>query len=142
MTRRALMLRHRLRSVCVRDLIFPVVVTLLVIITMFFPQSPLRDAVTHGDVTGMRIAISREFAIVAPFCAILDMQSLLTVPQHIAVLVTLLIGFAIWRCVVFARSTSYPVWRREAGGLLLTVIAVPVLMLLVNVLSPRPMARL
>lgn len=142
MTRRALTLRHRLRSVCVRDLLFPAVVTLLVLVTALFPQSPLRDAVTYNDVTGVRIAISREFAIVAPFCAMLDMQSLLTVPQHIAVLVTLLIGFAIWRCVVFARGTSYPVWRREAGGLLLTVIAVPVLMLLVNVLSPRPMAKL
>jgi predicted metal-dependent phosphoesterase TrpH len=140
-TRRALQLRHRLRALCARDLVVPVLVTLLVLGTIAFAQAPIRDAVTHGDVTGMRIAISREFAIVAPFCAILDMQSLLTVPQHIAVLATLLVGFAIWRVAVFLRGTTYPVWREEVAALLL-VLAVPVGLLLVNVLVPRPMAKL
>ena len=141
-TRRALTLRHRLRSVCARDLAIPVVFTLLVLVAALVPQSPLRDAVTHGDVSGMRLAISREFAIVAPFCAILDMQSLLTIPQHIAMLVTLLVGFGVWRTVAYARCASFPVWRRELAGLLLVMIVAPVLLLLVNVLVPRPMSRL
>lgn len=124
-----------------RDLFFPVFITALVGVTMAFAQVPLRDAVTHADLSGMRLAISRELAIVAPFCAVLDMQSLLTIPQHIAVLVTLLIGFAIWRIRVFACSTTYPVWRHEVATLVM-VLAVPVMLLLVNVLVPRPMARL
>ncbi len=136
-----MVLRHRLRAICARDLFFPVLITLLVLGTAFATQVPLRDAVTFGDVAGMRLAISREFAILAPLCTVLDMQSLLTVPQHIALLVTLLVGFAIWRAAAFARSTTYPVWRRELGSLLL-VLAVPVALLLVNVLVPRPMARL
>lgn len=140
-TRRALVLRHRLRAICVRDLFFPVLITMLVLATVAFAQSPLRDAVTHGDVTGMRLAISREFAMVAPFCAVLDMQSLFTVPQHIAVLVTLLIGFVVWRVLAFARSTTYPVWRQELGSLVI-VLLVPIGLLLINVLMPRPMARL
>lgn len=140
-TKRALQLRNRLRAICIRDLFVPVFVTLLVLVTMAFAQVPLRDAATHADVTGMRLAISREFAIVAPFCAVLDMQSLLTVPQHIAVLVTLLLGFLIWRVVVFLKGTTYPVWREELAALLM-VLAVPVGLLLVNVLVPRPMARL
>jgi predicted metal-dependent phosphoesterase TrpH len=140
-TRRALSLRHRLRAICARDLFVPIAITVLVLVAAAFAQAPLRDAVAHGDVTGMRLAISREFAIVAPFCAILDMQSLLTVPQHIAVLVTLLVGFAIWRMVAFVRGTTYPVWRQELGSLLL-VLLVPVGLLLINVLMPRPMARL
>ena len=90
----------------------------------------------------MRLAISGQYAILAPFCALLDMQSLLTIPQHIAVLVTLLVGFCIWRAVAYNRSASFPVWRRELGGLLLFVIVAPGLLLLVNVLVPRPMARL
>jgi hypothetical protein len=140
-TRRALQFRQRLRAICARDLFFPAAITALVLATAAFAQSPLRDAVTHGDVTGMRLAISREFAMVAPFCAILDMQSLLTVPQHIAVLATLLVGFVVWRVFAFLRGTTYPVWRQELGSFVI-VLLVPVGLLLINVLMPRPMGRL
>ena len=115
-TRRALSLRHRMRSVCARDLIFPALITALVLVAALFPQSQLRDAATYGDVSGMRLVATREFAIFAPFCAMLDMQSLLTVPQHIAMLVTLLVSFAMWRAVTYARGSSFPIWRREFGG--------------------------
>lgn len=141
-TRRALLLRNRLRAICVRDLWLPVLITALVLGTALMPQVPLRDAVTHGDVVGMRLGISREFALLAPFCTILDMQALLTIPQHIAVLVTLLLGFVLWRGLVFTRSSTWPVWRYEAGGLVMTVLAAPVMLLLVNVLFPRPMSKL
>jgi len=141
-TRRALVLRNRLRAICARDLSFPVLATLLVLVTALVPQLPLRDAVTHGDVSGMSLVISRQFAILSPFCALLDMQALLTIPQHIAVLVTLLVGFVCWRVVHFTRRTTYPVWRREASGLLAIVLLAPALILVVNALMPRPMARL
>ena len=131
-----------MRSVGRRDLIVPLFVTALVLITMLTPQSPLRDAVTHGDVQGMRLEVGTAYTIFSPFCAMLDMQALLTVPQHIATLVTLLLVFLVWRSVAFARSNSWPVWRREAFGLLLTVVVIPFVVLLVNVLPPRPMAKL
>ena len=136
------MLRRRLRDISVRDLVFPIAVTLLVLGTALAPQGLLRDAVTHGDASGARIVLSREFEILSPFCTILDMQALLTIPQHIALLVTLLVGYALWRMVVFARSTTYPVMRHDLTGLVLTVLVAPVLLLVVNVLVPRPMARL
>ncbi len=120
----------------------PLLVTVLVLITMLIPQSALRDAVTHGDVQGMRLEVGTSYAIFSPFCAMLDMQALLTVPQHIAFMVTLLFGFLVWRSTEFARSSSYPVWSREARLLLLTVVLIPFLVLLVNVLPPRPMAKL
>jgi hypothetical protein len=140
-TRRALLLRHRLRALCARDLLLPVAITALVLVTAMFVQVPLRDAATHADVTGMRLAISREFAIVAPFCAFLDMQSLLTVPQHIAFLATLLLGLFGSRALAFLRSTSYPRWQHEVGSLAILLGAL-VMLLLVNVLVPRPIARL
>ena len=142
MTRRALALRSRLRSPCLRDAAFPLLVTVLVLGTALVAESPLRDAATHADVQGMHIGVSRNFVLLAPFCALLDMQALLTVPQHIAVLVTLLVGFLAWRGVAFARGSTWPIWRRECGGLLAVVLLAPVLVLLVNVLVPRPMARL
>ena len=135
-------MRNRLRAICVRDVWFPLLITALVVGTSFMAQVPLRDAVTHGDVSGMRLAVSREFAMLAPFCTLLDMQALLTVPQHISVLVTLLLGYATWRAVTFIRGTTYPVWRYELGGLAATVLLAPFMLLLVNVLFPRPMSRL
>jgi predicted metal-dependent phosphoesterase TrpH len=124
------------------DLIVPLVVTVFVLVTMLFPQSPLRDAVTYGDVQGMRLGIGTAYTIFSPFCAMLDMQALLTVPQHIAFMVTLIVGFLAWRGTAFARSTSYPSWGREAVGLLLAVLLIPFVVLLINVLPPRPMAKL
>jgi len=136
-----MVLRHRVRALCARDLFFPVLITVLVLMTALFQQSPLRDAATHADVTGMRLVANREFVFLAPFCAMLDMQSLLTVPQHIAFLATLLIGLLVWRAVVFLKSSTYPVWRRELGNVVILLVAL-VLVLVVNVLVPRPMARL
>jgi predicted metal-dependent phosphoesterase TrpH len=140
-TRRALVLRHRLRSLRVTDLFGPALVTALVLISAMASRSPLRDAATHADVSGMRLALSRGYVMLAPFCALLDMQSVLTVPEHIAMLATLLLGFVLWRAVKFARGVSYPVWRAEIGGVLLMLI-LPLALVVINVLVPRPMARL
>ncbi len=140
-TRHALALRRRIRALGARDLLLPALITLLVLATALFPQVPLRDAATHGEVQGMHLAISRNLAIIAPLASLLDMQALLTVPQHIALVATLLLGFALWRGVAFARSTTWPIWRYELGRLVL-LLALLVLVLLVNVLVPRPMARL
>lgn len=115
---------------------------MLVLVTMLLPQVPLRDAATHADAVGVRLELSRNFVLLAPFCAMLDMQALLTIPQHIAFMVTLLLGFIGWRAMSFARGTTWPVWYRECGGLIATVLIVPFVVLLINVLVPRPMARL
>ena len=140
-TRRALRCRKRLRSLRAADLWFPALVTALVLATALWPQSPLRDAATHGEVTGMQLAFSTTYLIVAPFCALLDMQAILTVPQHIAIVVTLLLGFVVWRVVVWARGTTHPVWSQEiVSGV--AVLLFPVLVAVINVLVPRPMARL
>ena len=125
-----------------RDLVVPLLVTMFVLITMLVPQSPLRDAVTHGDVQGVRLDVGTAYTIFSPFCAMLDMQALLTVPQHIAFMVTLLLGFLVWRSTVFARSSCSPIWGREIGRLVLTVLLIPFVVLLINVLPPRPMAKL
>lgn len=119
----------------------PALVTVLVLATALVAQSPLRDAVAHGDVSGVHLAIGARYALLAPFCALLDMQSLLTVPQHIAVVVTLLLGFIAWRVRAFMRSATYPSWGRELAGLVL-VLLLPVGLVVINVLVPRPMARL
>ncbi len=136
-----MLLRHRLRALCARDLFVPVLLTVLVLVTALFVQSPLRDAATHADATGLRLLVDREFALLSPFCTLLDMQSLLTIPQHLAFLATLLGGLLVWRSAVFMRGTTYPVWRQELGNVVILLAAL-VMVLVVNVLVPRPMARL
>jgi len=142
MTGRALRLRERLRRLGGRDFLLPLLVSALVLLTALFAQSPLRDAATRTDAAGARLALSGAYLLIAPFCALLDMQALLTIPQHIAVLATLLTGFVVWRVVSLGRSSFLPSWRGELIRLILTVLVVPFLVLLVNVLVPRPMARL
>ncbi len=140
-TRRALALRNRLRSVSLFDLAFPFAATLLVLLTALAVQTPLRDAATHGDMTGVRLEMSTAYVVVAPFCALLDMQSLLTVPQHIALVATLLLSFVLWRAYKHVRGSNYPLWRQEIGGLILIVL-LPAVLVVINVLLPRPMAKL
>ncbi len=136
-----MVLRHRLRALCARDLFVPVLITALVLVTALFVQSPLRDAATHADVTDMRLVANRQFTFLSPFCAMLDLQALLTVPQHIAVLATLLGALLAWRAAVFMKGSALPVWRREIGNVVILLVAV-VMVLVVNVLVPRPMAKL
>lgn len=122
-------------------MILPVGVTLLVLATWLFRQSPLRDAVTHESAAGVRLGISNAMVSVAPFADLLDMWALLTVPQHIALLATLLLSVAGMRVIHFVRRATRPVWWRELLRFVVVIVAVAV-MLVVNVLVPRPMAAL
>ena len=122
-------------------MILPVGVTLLVLGAWLFRQSPLRDAVTHDSATGVRLGISNGMVSIAPFADLLDMWALLTVPQHIALLATLLLSLVGLRVVHFVRRGTRPVWWRELLRFVVAIVAVAVL-LVVNLLVPRPMAAL
>ena len=133
--------RKRLRTLGVRDLTFPLCVTALVLGTTLFRQSPLRDAVTHAEAHGVSLHVGREMAVIAPLAGLFDMWALLTVPQHIALVATLLLVVGAWRSLVVVRSGTVPVWWREAVRFCLVTVALAVL-LVINVLVPRPMASL
>jgi hypothetical protein len=133
--------RRRMRAAGRRDVVLPIIMTAFVLLTAAVYQSPLRDAVTRGDVAGARLEFTPMFIALAPFCALLDMQAILAVPQHIAILATALLAYFSWRILQAMRRRRIPIWYRELGGFLLLLLSLVALIVL-NVLVPRPMARL
>ena len=122
--------------------------TLVVIVSAAFVESPIRDAVTLGPVSEAHLELSAGYLAIAPFSDVLDTLSLLGVRQHIAVLISAIVLYAlvrIWR----ARAT---VERRESArrlpvavhesGFAAVFLLVLVLTYAVVALAPRPMAAL
>jgi hypothetical protein len=115
-----------------------VAVTLAVLVTAAFAADPIRDAVSFEAVGEGHLEVSPAYVVLAPLSAILDTITLLTIPQHIAVLLWVIGVYAVWR---LWPSSAKPDIRREAigagtllGAILVTYAAVAFL--------PRPMASL
>src|SRR5688572_19960752 len=71
--------------------------TTLVVASALFPVSPIRDAATLEPVSEASLTYSPAYLAGAPFFDTLDTLSLLTVAQHVALLVTAIIAYAAWR---------------------------------------------
>lgn len=114
-----------------------------------FAIPPVRDAVTLQRAPEVELTFSPAYLLLSPLWDVLDALTLLTVPQHIALLVSLLLLFVLWR-VLRARA------RRRAGrpasgpaaavlreGLaLFGFLVVFVGVYAIGALMPRPMAEL
>ena len=57
---------------------------------------PIRDGVTSGAVAEATLDRSSAYLLLAPISAILDTITLLSIRQHVALVVTLLAGWALW----------------------------------------------
>jgi hypothetical protein len=106
---------------------------------------PIRDAATGGAVTEATLDRSAGYLLIAPISAILDTLTLLSVRQHVALVVTLVLGWAAWwwwtrREHDLAVSSKRRVVRLAArvGIALVTLVG----LYAVAVLVPRPMAAL
>ncbi|HEY7235861.1 MAG TPA: hypothetical protein VH539_17020 [Gemmatimonadaceae bacterium] len=125
-----------------------VVVTLLILLTAAFAESPVRDAATLGPIAEAHLELSAGYLVIAPLSAVLDTLTLLGARQHIVVLFSLVIVYAairMWRVRRQPRAEDAPRARpgakREAGFGALFVLAVVALYAAAAVL-PRPMASL
>jgi hypothetical protein len=126
--------------------------TTLVVASALFPVSPIRDAATLEPVSEASLTYSPAYLAGAPFFDTLDTLSLLTVAQHVALLVTAIIAYAAWRVWHRRRRAArahdraaHPPSRRPvlrevafAALFLLTLVAVYA----VGAMVPRPMAAL
>ena len=121
------------------------VVVVLMLVSAPFAIAPIRDAASLVPVAEATLRRPLAYVLIAPISDVLDLLTLLSLRQHVALLVTLVIGYAIW----FAwRGRVTPVTvapgRRAVriaarlGLALLAVLAVYA----VGVLLPRPMAAL
>jgi hypothetical protein len=127
-----------------------------VLLSAAFAVDPVRDAATLAPVTEAALQLSTGYLALAPFSDVLDTLTLLTVRQHIALLVSLLVVFAVYRVwrrrtasvpvIGDTSSTDHTVARRRgvlretgyAALFLLTIIAVYA----IGALAPRPMAAI
>jgi hypothetical protein len=132
---------------------FAMITTLLVVIAAAVAVPPIRDAVTLGPVADASIRYSPAYLAGSPFFDMLDTLSLLTVGQHVTLLLTAILVYTAWRVwhrrrKAAARRRSDGVgqarWRavlREvafAGLFLLVLVAIYA----VGAVVPRPMAAL
>lgn len=122
-----------------RALIWPLAITLLVLASAAFAVDPVWDAVTLDAVGEARLDFTAGYLSIAPISSVLDTLTLLTVGQHIAVLlwaIGLFVVYRVWR----ARSREPLLWRESlaAAGLLVGIVIVYAL----AALAPRPMAQL
>ena len=115
-----------------------VVVTILVLVTAMLTVDPIRDAATFESIGEAHLEVSPAYVALAPVSAILDTITLLSVPQHIAVLLWIIGAYVVWR--LWASSTT-PDVKREAIGAGILLAAIVAAYAAVAFL-PRPMASL
>ncbi len=122
-----------------------IVITLLVLVSAPFAIDPARDAVTRTPLPEAVLRRPLGYVLFAPVSDVLDLLTLLSLRQHVALLLTLLLGYAIW----FAgrgRVTPVTVTAgrravRIAARIGLALLAV-IVVYAAGVLLPRPMAAL
>jgi len=116
-----------------------VIVTLLVLVTAGFAIEPIRDAALMTSVGEARLDVSAGYLSLAPFCAMLDTLTLLTVAQHVALLLWAIALFAVWRVTRGKRVAVRPAREVIAAAIFLGVVFV---VYAVGAMAPRPMAQL
>jgi len=115
------------------------IVTILTLITAAFAVDPIRDAATLGAVGEATLTHPTSYLAIEPVSSVLDTLTLLTVGQHIALLLWVIGLFVIAR-VVRARRRGTSTVREvvAAAALLVVIFAVYAVM----AMMPRPMAQL
>ena len=121
------------------------VVVVLMLVSAPFAIAPIRDAASLVPVAEATLRRPLAYVLIAPISDVLDLLTLLSLRQHVALLVTLVIGYAIWfawrgRVTPITVAPGRRAVRIAArlGLALLAVLAVYA----VGVLLPRPMAAL
>jgi len=116
-----------------------VIVTLLVLVTSAVAVEPIRDAALLSSVGEARLDVTAPYLSIAPISAILDTLTLLTVAQHIALLVWAIVLFAAWRALRKRRDGVQPVREAIAAGIFLAIVFA---IYAIGAMVPRPMARI
>ena len=115
--------------------------TALLLLGALFPRPPLLDADAGGAAVGATLARPALYTVLAPVTTTLDALALLSVRQHIAVIIGALLAYAGWRAARRMRGRT----RRGVlgeGALGVVCFATIFAVYAVGCLVPRPMAAL
>ncbi|MFI5256811.1 MAG: PHP domain-containing protein [Gemmatimonadales bacterium] len=120
-------------------------VVILVLASAPFAIAPVRDAVTLVPIAEATLRRPLSYVLLAPLSDVLDLLTLLSLRQHVALLLTLLLGYAAW-WGWRGRVIPVTVAPRRRGVRLAARLGLAALALLAvygaAVLLPRPMAAL
>ena len=124
-------------------------ITLLILIAAAFAEEPVRDAITLGPAPEAHLELSAGYLAIAPLSNVLDTLTLLGARQHIVVLVTLIILYALARTWRATREPQIDGESRTFTGRILrelgyagVFLATIVVVYAAAALLPRPMAAL
>jgi hypothetical protein len=115
----------------------PIGITVALFVTALFATDPIRDAVTLGPIGEGRLDLPPSYVAIAPISSVLDTLTLLTVGQHIALV---LWAIAIFVAVRIARARRGATVRREVIAAIIFLAALIAIYAAAAVL-PRPMAQ-
>jgi predicted metal-dependent phosphoesterase TrpH len=114
-------------------------ITLIVLVTVPFAVDPIRDAATLGAVGEATLSTPAAYLAIAPLSDILDTLTLITVGQHVAILLTAIAIFVYLR--MRRASHKSTTVRRETIAAVIFLASV-FLVYVVATMAPRPMAQL
>lgn len=117
----------------------PLAVSIAVVLSGGFAVQPIRDAVTRADVPDASLMRPLGYLALAPLSNVLDTLTLLSVQQHIALVIAMLVLFTFWRLIRARRSGS------SLRGELIAVVSLIggiVVAYAATAALPRPMAAL
>jgi hypothetical protein len=120
-------------------------IALLVVLSGLVAVDPVRDAVTLGHVNEASLKLPASYLLLAPLSNVLDTLTLMSVRQHIAFVLTIIVVYAIWwwRFGRVGLEQALPARRalREVARIGVGLVILLGLYAAAAVL-PRPMARL
>jgi len=122
--------------------LWPWVLTALVAAGALFPRFPLRSPVTMEAMEGVGLSFPPGYLALAPVFNVLDQLTILTLSQHIAVLLTLVGVFALWRLLRERTPRSLPARAGVEVGAALLSLGGLLAFYAAGALIPRPMAAL
>lgn len=119
----------------------PTLLSLAIIVAGLVAVPPIRQPLTYGIPVNAELVRPSAYLVFAPFSALLDTLTLLTIPQHVAIVVTLLlalVGRHAWRHRMKGERSTLGRELAFPGGAFLVLA----LVYAAAALLPRPMARL
>lgn len=113
-------------------------ISIVVVLTSAFAVAPVWDAATHGEVSEVYLTRPFGYVALAPLSNVLDMLTLLSARQHLALVVGLIVLFAAWRALRAYLGAT----RRQHGIATAVFLLVVIVIYAATAVLPRPMAAL
>jgi hypothetical protein len=115
------------------------VVSVAVILSSAFTVNGIWDAATHAEISEGSLVKPVGYVVLGPLAGMLDMLTLLSARQHIALVLGIIVVFATWRAV---RAATVGSTRRQHVVATAILLAGIVVVYLATAVLPRPMAAL